>query len=431
MRNQYMYMTVFVILLAGCTRKQVVNRDHEASDNEIQIRLLRDSLTTYKNSNDTLKKIIANSIRVRNIIRANRDSLHRDSLITELTIRALRFDAALAMSVPTKPKFTTIKIHYATDRNTLTLVDSSKVTYGTERAKVSYGTCYVTVPSSHEVGDVETPMSILGIKFAEDLEKHIVLGKVYQDTKINFFLDLSKRINKSPNKSAFIFIHGYNVSFEDAAKHTAQICYDLKFSGVPMFYSWPSKNNTLLYTTDEVNIEWTQSHLELFLKDFFNTTKAENVYIIGHSMGNRAISKAICSVSNTIPSFKEKVKEVILAAPDIDADTFKENIAPILKNSCKRVTVYGSASDIAILMSKQFHGYKRLGDTFQGANTIAGIDFIDATGVDTSLLGHSYFSARSILVDIYNIISQNKGPAGRFGLNRVDANPVPYWKFAP
>jgi esterase/lipase superfamily enzyme len=36
-------------------------------------------------------------------------------------------------------------------------------------------------------------------------------------------------------KDAFVFIHGYNVSFEDAARRTGQFAYDLKFVGAPIF----------------------------------------------------------------------------------------------------------------------------------------------------------------------------------------------------
>src|SRR5262245_28654371 len=118
-------------------------------------------------------------------------------------------------------------------------------------------------------------------------------------------------------------IHGYNVTFEDAARRTAQIAYDLGFSGAPVFYSWLSQGTVTSYTIDESNIEWTQASLRIFLEDFFARSTAHNVYLIAHSMGNRALTHAVSSLLNENPTLKNHLRELILAAPDIDAEVFK------------------------------------------------------------------------------------------------------------
>jgi len=52
------------------------------------------------------------------------------------------------------------------------------------------------------------------------------------------FFDLTKRELKGrPAKEIFVFIHGYNTSFEDAARRTGQLAYDLKFPGLAFFFS--------------------------------------------------------------------------------------------------------------------------------------------------------------------------------------------------
>ena len=43
-------------------------------------------------------------------------------------------------------------------------------------------------------------------------------------------------VSRSPRKDAFVFIHGFNVAFEDAVMRTAQIAYDLGFDGAPILY---------------------------------------------------------------------------------------------------------------------------------------------------------------------------------------------------
>ena len=50
-----------------------------------------------------------------------------------------------------------------------------------------------------------------------------------------FYELLRQTVNQSARRELFVFIHGFNVSFEDAARRTAQIHYDLKFDGAESF----------------------------------------------------------------------------------------------------------------------------------------------------------------------------------------------------
>ncbi|HEX2584807.1 MAG TPA: alpha/beta hydrolase, partial [Steroidobacteraceae bacterium] len=237
-------------------------------------------------------------------------------------------------------------------------------------------------------------------------------------------------VHASQKKSAFLFVHGYNVTFEDAARRTAQMSYDLSFDGAPVFYSWPSKGATSAYTIDEQNVEWAQANLRDFLEDFFNRSDAINIYLIAHSMGNRALTRALASLLHDKPEIKDRLKEVILTAPDIDADVFKRDIAPALAAAGRPITLYASSKDLALVASKKVHGYPRAGDSGQGLIITPGIETIDATQVDTSLLGHSYFAdEKSVLSDMYYLIGTGERASQRFGLNGIDTDAGRYWQF--
>ena len=264
----------------------------------------------------------------------------------------------------------------------------------------------------------------------EDLQKHVVLLSVTPASKSQFFAALTARIRASKDHNAFIFIHGYNVSFEDAARRTAQIAYDLGFDGAPVFYSWPSQGTFKGYLIDETNIEWTQVHLRRFLDEFVAHTEATNIYLIAHSMGNRALLRAFSTLVADKPALRQRFREIILTAPDIDADVFKHDIAPQIIGTHATVTLYASSEDRALLASKKFHGYPRAGDARDGLILMPGIDTIDATGVDTSFVKHSYFAeTRSILADIFYLIREGKRPDHRFGLESVHTGAGQYWKF--
>jgi len=327
-----------------------------------------------------------------------------------------------------EPDYVVVKTFFATDRNVTGETAPDKI-FGTERSNLRYGSCDVSIPHDHRMGELESP-SIWRLEFREDPARHVVLLSTFIYSKDDFFSELASQINSTSGRNAFLFVHGYNVTFEDAARRTAQISYDLAFDGAPVFYSWPSKGATASYTVDEQNIEWTQSNLKNFLNDFFTRSDAQNVYLIAHSMGNRALTRAVASLMAENPSFRPRLKEVILAAPDIDADVFKRDIAPALAAAGRPITLYASSEDLALVASKQVHGYPRAGDSGEGLVVVPGVETIDATHVDTGFLGHSYFAeANSVLSDIFYLIRTGQRADFRFRLRPIDSDVGRYWEF--
>ena len=56
-----------------------------------------------------------------------------------------------------------------------------------------------------------------------------------------------------------VFLHGYNVSFEEAALRAAQISCDLKFPGLSAFFSWPSQGTLGPFAYDMPEIDFITS----------------------------------------------------------------------------------------------------------------------------------------------------------------------------
>ena len=92
---------------------------------------------------------------------------------------------------------------------------------------------------------------------------------------------------------ALVFLHGYRVSFEDAAIQAAQIGADLALGGATAFFSWPSRGRLFGYTADEASIEASEVQITQFLVDFAERSEARSVHVIAHSMGNRGLLRAV------------------------------------------------------------------------------------------------------------------------------------------
>lgn len=167
-----------------------------------------------------------------------------------------------------------------------------------------------------------------------------------------------------------------------------------------------------------------------FLRDYLTRTEADDAYLVAHSMGNRGLTKALIELMNENPELKDKITEVILAAPDIDADVFRRDIAPqMVQKIAKPITLYVSSDDLALIASRKVHGIKRAGDAGKGVVIVKGVETIDASGVDTSFLSHSYFATTStIIADILDLMKSGKRAPDRETLERVSRENVIYWK---
>ncbi len=326
--------------------------------------------------------------------------------------------------------YTVIRTFYATDRSQAPGSDVPvSELFGSNRSTVKYGICEVSIPRDHRLGELEAP-SIWRLEFRESPEKHVVLLSASVLTKDNFYDVLRQRVAESDSGRAFVFVHGYNVTFEDAARRTAQISYDLSFDGAPVFYSWPSKGKTTAYTVDEQTIEWAQANMLTFLKDFFDHSTARNVYLIAHSMGNRALTRSLTALLAERPDIRKRLTEVILTAPDIDAEVFRRDIAPALTIHQRPITLYASSRDLALEASRKVHGHPRAGDSGSDLVIVPGIETIDATSVETGFLGHSYFAeSKSVLADMFYLVKEHRRADSRFGLKKVATNNGGYWVF--
>ena len=232
-------------------------------------------------------------------------------------------------------------------------------------------------------------------------------------------------------KEVLLFVHGYNIGFDDAVKRTAQIAYDLNFEGLPALFSWPSEGSLPKYTIDETNVTWSRPRFAEFLSLVRENLGAGTVHIIAHSMGNRLVAETIASMTAPLATHGTCIRQIVFAAPDIDAATFAQ-LAKAFHKKAERFTLYASSEDRALKASKIIHKYPRAGESGLSLVVVDSVDTIDATAVDTSFVGHSYYGDnRSVLADLFDLIQKGSEPRDRFGLRPMKKYGEPYWLFSP
>lgn len=321
----------------------------------------------------------------------------------------------------------TIKVFFATDR----APDAgNSAYYGIKRGDMSYGITDVGIPPGHVMGRQEEP-SLFKLESSADEYKHIKVRDVITLTRDDFLQRLTGAVAESPGGKIMIFVHGYNAEFLESSRVVAQFANDLKFAGPVLLFSWPSQGSLTGYTVDETNAEWTQADFVQLLTTLLETIQAQNIYLVGHSMGNRIIGRAMTALASDRPDGDLIVfREIVMIAPDIDADVFRLDMAPRLARTGIHVTVYASSNDRALMASKAFHGYPRAGETGEGLVVVSGVETVDASDVSGGLLGHSYFAEdRRIMEDIFALLQTGQRANDRFGLKALESNGVRYWTF--
>ncbi len=329
-----------------------------------------------------------------------------------------------------------VQVHYATNRNVTGKTEPNDW-YGSDRGELRYGHALVSIPKDHVMSRIERPLKIFWIEFSENPQKHVVLRAVEEKDEAQFFAALASKVARLQEKTAFVFIHGFNVTFAEATRRTAQMAYDLFLVGdrkgeatlstVPILYSWPSNGEAVLYTHDANNAEASFAHLKAFLKDVAARSGAESITIIAHSMGSRTLTTALNEVGLEMRAGDgPMVKEIILAAPDMDRDYFL-NIVDAVKRTGERMTLYASSRDKALQLSMTLNGFPRLGDATNNVVIFDGGESIDASAVGDDILAHSYYGGVSVLVDLYDLIVHGIPPDERFGLLPQGTPPNRHW----
>ena len=317
----------------------------------------------------------------------------------------------------TNAGFQKVQVFYATDRARSGDPRPARYYNADRGAALDYGIVEVTIPGDHKTGTIAAP-SIWKLQFYENPTKHVMLQSVTPMAQDAYFGAMQAELAKTGADDLFVFVHGYNVSFDAAAKRTAQLAFDMKFAGVPVLYSWPSAGATVGYVSDTAVVRLSGRRLSRFLEDLVARSGARTIHLIGHSMGNRALTDALELMAlRQAPVERAIFDQIIFAAPDVDQGLFSVMLEAI-RPMAKRLTLYASEQDWALVASRKLHGnMPRAGQGGPDAMSHAAIDTIDMSDLGEDMLAHSYVANdRSAILDIATLFWRSPDPAQRCGL---------------
>lgn len=294
---------------------------------------------------------------------------------------------------------------------------------------VHYGTCQVAIPRSHRFGSLGSSFFQRWVTWTDD---RLQLRLIRSEEPAAFWRGIQDELLRwdECDRQVLVFLHGFNVTFQEAALRAAQLGFDLNFPGVMSFFSWPSCGQGRKYTVDEATIDSCERPITEFLLKLVEDVGAERVHIVAHSMGNRPLLRAVRTIADD-SALNQRIKfgQIVLAAPDVDARLFRQ-LGPAYPLLSQRTTHYVSPRDRAVGLSRWLHGHDRAGFA-PPLTLVQGIDTIQVPKLNSEFFGHNFFaSAEALLSDIYTLLRSNVAPGARprFRPDEVQTQDgLPYW----
>lgn len=291
-------------------------------------------------------------------------------------------------------------VWFGTNRAPLDAADPGKG-FGAEiDQRLHFGKRIVRIPSSHRSGELGSP---LWRRLLLQVDDRITVDPATVMARNAFTRDVRQFLAglDASDRNVLVYIHGFNTSFDDAARRAAQLGFDLQVPGITVLYSWPSRGRVGAYVADLSAIEASEASIAEFLIAVSALADRGKVHIIAHSMGNRGLLRALHrATSQAALRTGTRFGQIFLSAPDINVSAFRE-LAAIYPQVAERTTLYVADQDKALAALEWItDGIGRVGGA-PPVLVLPGIDTVRVRGTSLFRLGHSYFAEEpDVLRDI-------------------------------
>jgi esterase/lipase superfamily enzyme len=272
------------------------------------------------------------------------------------------------------------------------LVDSS------DRHEPNYAAFTIAIPPDHRAGHIEWPT------FTPD--PALSFATVQQEVidKRTFEQLIAARSNPRTPLKATVFVHGFNTNFQEALFRLAQMTADADVAGVPILFAWPSEAKLTGYVADKDAVAASRDQLAEVLTMLARNSAIADVTVIAHSMGAWQTVEALRQLRLAHKDAVISRLRIVLAAPDMDVDMFRTQMAVIGPLS-PPMTVLVSRDDIALSVASFIAGERpRLGmidvddPRIQEAAVTAKVEIVDVSSVNApDRMNHERYASLAAL----------------------------------
>lgn len=331
--------------------------------------------------------------------------------------------------------FATVPVVSITDRSTIVATAGRHEYFGPDRSQsgVSYDRLLVRMPAEGYTPGAALPAGVTIDNEASSGSGVSLLGPTtlsreqFTEQLRAFKKQIRQASPTSPTR-ILLFVHGFNVSYPEAAKAVARLAFGTGLSVFPIVLSWPSQAAVLQYWHDEEIVEPSTERFRPVLQFLLSHPDVDEVIIVAHSMGSRLVTRMLSQLQlqgAAIP----KLTRVSMAAADISEAEIRELWPRVSAMPTKGWLFYTSSNDFALRASFIVHSNPPVGDSRARIFTLPPSDTVDASAVAPTLrgYGHSYvIDNPALTIDLRRWIAQGLAVSDR-GLVKGNRPPAVFW----
>ncbi len=271
--------------------------------------------------------------------------------------------------------------------------DPGKLFTGDRGTAISLNSVDVSIPPdrNRKIGEVQWPS-----RMPPNPQKEFAVTQVAKVQSEGQAFDWYRK-NRNTKHQVVIFVHGFNNTYADAVFRFAQIVHDSGTDAVPILFTWPSRGRVFDYLYDKESANFSRRALEDLILQAVKSPDVDDVTILAHSMGGWLAAEALRGVAMREQSIPAKVKNVVLASPDIDIDVFRRQFTEMGPKR-PHFVILTSTRDKALEMSSWLSGgVSRVGGSdlrpYGPLLDELGVSVIDTSAITTNdPLGHNAFA---------------------------------------
>ena len=267
--------------------------------------------------------------------------------------------------------------------------------------------------------------------------------------KAAFVQQLRGFVEASPMRSLLVVVHGFREAFDSGLRKTAFLGHVLDINSPVLLFDWPGNQGSSLrgYRRARQVARESGAELALTLELIIGEVKPERLWLVANSMGGEVVVNAFSRLYREadLSDLQAEIDDVVLTAPDVDREAFKEQFKQEIAALARELTIYVSSNDRALLMSRVINRGRRLGegtldtmnpDQFEEAARFADmvdpesdlISIVDVTPVNRTRNFHNFsLETPEFFDDLYMRLINDRTPRNRL-IYRVEVPDGPVYQ---
>jgi len=182
-----------------------------------------------------------------------------------------------------------------------------------------------------------------------------------------FVSQVRRLVEESPHRGLLVIVHGFREAFPSALRKTAFLGHILDINSPVLVFDWPGNQGSSLRGYQRARAVAKESGAELArtLELIINEVQPEKLWLVANSMGGQVVADAfhLLYANPALADSEIELEDVVLTAPDVDHEEFNSRFKKEIGALTRNLTVYVSANDRALVVSRIINRGRRGGES--------------------------------------------------------------------